>query len=34
MILVAGIAFLVGVAVGGVVVATVVASRLEPTSPL
>jgi len=34
MILVAGIAFLVGVAVGAVVVAAVVASRLEPTSPL
>jgi hypothetical protein len=34
MILLAGIAFLVGVAVGAVVVATVVASRIEPASPL
>ena len=34
MILVTGIAFLVGVAVGAIVVAAVVASRIEPVSPL
>ena len=34
MILVAGLGFLIGVAVGAVVVAAVVASRLEPASPL
>jgi hypothetical protein len=34
MILVIGIVFLVGVAVGAVVVAAVVASRIEPVSPL
>jgi hypothetical protein len=34
MILVIGMAFLVGVAVGAVVVAAVVASRIEPVSPL
>jgi hypothetical protein len=33
MILVIGIVFLVGVTVGGVVVAVVVASRIEPVSP-
>ena len=34
MILLSGLAFLVGVAVGAVVVAAVVASRIEPVSPL
>jgi hypothetical protein len=34
MILVIGIVFLVGIAVGAVVVAAVVASRIEPVSPL
>jgi hypothetical protein len=34
MILVIGIVFLVGIAVGAVVVAAVVASRIEPISPL
>jgi hypothetical protein len=34
MILLAGLAFLVGVAVGAIVVASVVASRIEPVSPL
>ncbi len=34
MIFVIGIVFLVGVAVGAVVVAAVVASRIEPVSPL
>lgn len=34
MILVIGIVFLAGVAVGAVVVAAVVASRIEPVSPL
>ncbi len=33
MILVIGIAFLVGVAVGAAVVAAVVASRIEPVAP-
>jgi hypothetical protein len=34
MILFTGIAFLVGIAVGAVVVAAIVASRIEPVSPL
>ena len=34
MILVIGIVFLVGVAVGAVVVAAVVVSHIEPVSPL
>jgi hypothetical protein len=34
MIVVIGIGFLIGVAVGAVVVATVVASRIEPAAPL
>jgi hypothetical protein len=34
VILVIGIVFLIGVAVGAVVVAAVVASRIEPVSPL
>ncbi len=34
MILLAGLAFLLGVAVGATVVASVVASRIEPVSPL
>jgi hypothetical protein len=34
MILIAGIAFLVGVVVGAIVVAAVVASRIEPMLPL
>ena len=34
MILLTGLAFLVGVAVGAIVVATVVISRIEPASPL
>jgi|HubBroStandDraft_1064217.scaffolds.fasta_scaffold252561_2 hypothetical protein len=33
MILVTGIAFLVGIAVGAIVVAAVVVSRIEPASP-
>jgi hypothetical protein len=34
MILFTGIAFLVGIAVGAVVVAAIVASRIAPVSPL
>ncbi len=34
MILVTGIAFLIGVAIGAIVVAAVVVSRIEPVSPL
>jgi hypothetical protein len=34
MILIAGIAFLIGVVVGAIVVAAVVASRIEPMLPL
>jgi hypothetical protein len=34
MIIVIGIVFLLGFAVGAVVVAAVVASRIEPVSPL
>jgi hypothetical protein len=34
MILIAGLTFLVGVAVGAFVVAAVVASRIEPMLPL
>jgi len=34
MIFVIGIVFLLGVAIGAVVVAAVVASRIEPVSPL
>jgi hypothetical protein len=34
MILVTGIVFLVGVAIGAIVVAAVVAARIEPVSPL
>ncbi len=34
MILFTGIAFLVGIAFGAVVVAAIVASRIEPVSPL